>query len=133
MHVKPLIIAAVLAVTQSLSFSQATMPEKHMAVFEKYCLDCHDAETEKGKLNMEALSFEISKDIPTAETWQKILNALNSGEMPPEDKKQVSDEEKTALLDDLSNQMVEARKILSDNGGVITLRRLNRREYQNTL
>ncbi|MEO0417088.1 MAG: DUF1587 domain-containing protein, partial [Verrucomicrobiota bacterium] len=47
--------------------------------------------------------------------------------------KQISDEEKTDFLRDLSELMVDARDILSDSGGVITLRRLNRREYANTI
>jgi len=51
--------------------------------------------------------------------------------MPPTDARQIADADKAALLEDLSVQMVKARNILS--GGEITLRRLNRREYQNTL
>ena len=111
----------------------ARMPEKHFALFEKYCLNCHDADTEKGKVNLEGLSFEISRDIPTAQLWDDILAAMNSKEMPPEDKKQVPDDEKAAFLSKLSEQMVVARSILSDSGGEITMRRMNRREYQNTL
>ena len=112
---------------------RAVMPEKHIAVFKQYCFDCHDAESREGKLNLEELSFEVSRDIPTAEWWSKILAALNAGEMPPMDAEQISNAEKAALLEDLSQQMVTARQILSDSGGVITIRRLNRREYQNTL
>lgn len=33
----------------------------------------------------------------------------------------------------LSNTMVAARKLLGDTGGVITMRRLNRREYIHTI
>lgn len=57
-----------------------------------------------------------------------MLNALNSGEMPPEDEKQPSPAEKEAFLADLSRQLVIARKLLADTGGEITMRRLNRRE-----
>jgi hypothetical protein len=95
-------------------------------------MDCHDAETEKGKVNLEDLSFEIS-DVRTAEKWQHVLNSLNAGEMPPEDKKQPKGEEKADFLADLAKTMVLARKALSDSGGTITMRRLNRREYQNTI
>lgn len=111
----------------------AIMPEKYFEVLSTYCMDCHDSVTQEGKINMEELSFTISEDLKTAETWQKLLNAINSGEMPPKDETPISDEEKTALLGDLSVEMVTARKILSDSGGVIAMRRLNRREYQNTL
>ncbi|GAA4446734.1 DUF1592 domain-containing protein [Novipirellula rosea] len=109
------------------------MPKKHFEVLRTYCFDCHDSASREGQLNLESLSLEISQDIPTAEWWSKILAALNAGEMPPMDAEQITDNEKAALLEDLSVQMVKARNILSDSGGEITLRRLNRREYQNTL
>lgn len=81
---------------------RALMPQKHAAVFKKYCLDCHDSETQEGKVDLETISFEISEDIPTAERWAKILNAINSGEMPPRDAEPISDTDKTAFLKDLS-------------------------------
>ena len=111
----------------------ARMPMKHRALFERYCFDCHDAETEKGNVNLEALSWEISADNATADRWKHILNTINSGEMPPPKKKQIPPGEKAAFLKDLSEQMVVARKVLSDDGGYIALRRLNRREYANSV
>jgi len=112
---------------------QAVMPEKHAAVFKTYCYDCHSSDTKEGGVDLKAISFQISRDIPTAELWAKVLNAINSGEMPPEDAEPTSAAEKLTFLEDLSTQMVVARRILSDSGGVITMRRLNRREYQNTM
>ncbi len=110
----------------------AHMPEKHFAFFESHCVDCHDDVNTEGSLDLYEVDFDLST-IQSAETWQKILNSINSGEMPPEDKKQPSDEDKTAFLEDLSQQLVEARALLSDTGGEITMRRLNRREYENTI
>ena len=109
------------------------MPQQHIAIFKKYCFECHDAENQEGKLDLVHLSFEISKDASTAEHWDNILAALNSKEMPPEDATQIPDGEKAAFLKVLSEQMVLARNILGDSGGEITLRRMSRREYQNTL
>jgi hypothetical protein len=115
------------------SVRQAEMPLRHAAVFKKYCYDCHDASSEEAGVNLEEIPFVISRDMETAGLWSKVLNAINSGEMPPPDSEPISDDEKTDFLESLSNEMVLARKILSDNGGQITLRRLNRREYQNTI
>lgn len=112
--------------------TRAALPEKHWAFFQSYCVDCHNADKQKGKMRLDDVPFAVG-DIPTAERWQKILNVLNAGEMPPEEEKQPAAAEKTALLEDLSQMMVVARKQLSDQHGVITLRRLNRREYQNTM
>ena len=111
---------------------EVELPKKHFALIDSYCLDCHDAETQKGKVNLEALSFKVTT-IKQAEIWQKVLNAMNSGEMPPKKKSQPKNAEKADFLDDLAQTMVLARKKLSDSGGKITMRRLNRREYHNTI
>ncbi len=111
---------------------EARLPDKHRAFFKAHCLDCHDSETREGKVDLETLSFRITT-IEQAELWQKVLNALNAGEMPPEDSEQPGNTEKADFLDDLARTMVTARQALSDSGGKITMRRLNRREYHNTI
>ena len=110
----------------------ARMPAKHRAFFKANCLQCHDAETQEGKVNLQDLSFDLNS-LETAEAWQKVLGAINAGEMPPKGETQPDAASKTSFLEDLSKQMVVARKILSDSGGRITMRRLNRREYVNTV
>jgi hypothetical protein len=110
----------------------AVFPKKNFEVIDKYCIDCHDAGLKKGKVNLEDLSFDIHS-IEQAELWQKVYNAVGSGEMPPEDEDQLQNKEKADFLDDLANTMVVARKSLSDTGGQIAMRRLNRREYGNTI
>ena len=110
----------------------AVMPLAHKALFKTHCLECHDAETREGKVDLENLSFDLG-DIKTAEVWQKVLGAINSGDMPPKDSEQIASKAKSQFLEDLSAKIVTARKLLSDSGGVITMRRLNRREYANTM
>ena len=121
-----------LSAAVALAATEAVMPESQRAFFKSYCVSCHNAEKQKGKTRLDDIPFAIA-DIPTADRWQKILGAVNSGEMPPEDEKQPKPQEKLAFLETLSKQMVVARKALSDTGGTITLRRLNRREYVNTM
>lgn len=118
--------------TGAASERKAVFPDKHKAFLDKYCMDCHDADTEKGEVNLEDLPFHI-QTIEHAERWQGVLNAINSGEMPPEKKKQPESNEKADFLESLSNTMVDARKVLSDSGGKITMSRLNKREYQNSI
>ncbi len=106
--------------------------DRHRALLKEHCQGCHGAERQKGKFRVDDLSFSLS-DLPTADRWQKILNVLNAGEMPPEEENPLPRTLKTEFLDELSNTMVAARRTLSDQRGVITMRRLNRREYRNTL
>lgn len=112
--------------------AEVTMPGEHRALLKTHCYQCHNADKQKGRVRLDDLPLTIA-NVETAERWQKILNALNAGEMPPEDEDPLPNDAKTEFLDDLSNLMVAARDRLSDQGGSGTLRRLNRREYQNTL
>ncbi len=110
----------------------AVLDARHRAFFRSYCTDCHNAEKQKGKVRLDDIAFTLDS-VEKADLWQKVLNSLNAGEMPPEDEKQPAAAEKTDLLDDLSRTLVAARTTLSDSGGKITMRRLNRREYKNTI
>ena len=120
--------------TSTLSGAElrAIVPEKHLDLMFDYCMDCHNADTQKGKVNLEDLPLEVDT-LQHAELWQKVLDVMNSGEMPPENKRQPEKVAKADFLEDLAKTMVLARKKLSDSGGQITMRRLNQREYHNTI
>lgn len=111
---------------------KAIFDEKQREFFKSYCIRCHNAEKQEGKLRLDDISFTIDS-VEKADRWQKILNQMNSSEMPPEDSKQPERVAKTEFLDLLSRTLVTARKSLVDGGGKITMRRLNRREYKNTI
>ena len=102
--------------------------------FTSFCIECHNDKKKKGgvSLDRQGLPFEI-KDIKTAHQWQKILTSINSKEMPPEDERQPNPLEKAAFLEMLSGKLVEVRKVLGDSGRKAVLRRLNNREYQNSI
>ena len=111
---------------------QARLDSKHRAFLKDYCIDCHRAGKEKGKVRLDDIAFTLDS-VARADLWQKVLNQVNSGEMPPEDEKQPDKLAKTDFLEALSGTLVTARQSLGDVHGKITMRRLNRREYKNTI
>jgi len=118
-----------------ISAEVATPPrleEKHRPFLRDYCIECHNEQKPKGKLRLDDISFTLDS-VESADRWQKILNQLNSGEMPPETAKQPERVAKADFLDALARTLVTARKSLGDVQGSITMRRLNRREYKNTI
>ncbi|MEI6713272.1 MAG: DUF1592 domain-containing protein [Verrucomicrobiota bacterium] len=127
-----LFAAVFLTATNALPANEAVVPEKHRQFFNSYCTECHNADKQKGKLRLDNVSMKLDS-VETAERWQKILNQINSGEMPPDDAKQPEKRAKTEFLDSVANTLVLARKTLSDQHGNITMRRLNQREYKNTI
>ena len=112
--------------------AQVILPKSIEPFFENYCFDCHDADTAKADLDLEGLSRSIV-DVADAENWQDILDQLNSGEMPPKKKTQPSKDELAKVVGDLTESLQSAQLMLKDSGGEITLRRINRREYESTI
>jgi len=125
-------VSGIGSVAQAANVPVAVIPEQHREFFKTYCVDCHNEQTAEGNLRLDNVSFSL-ESVETAERWQKILNQLNSGDMPPEESGQPGHEEKIELLDVVAHALVAARRSLGDVGGRITMRRLNRREYKNTI
>jgi hypothetical protein len=125
-------VVLLLCTSYSLKAIEARMDEKQRQFFREYCTECHDEKKQKGQVRLDNIPLELNS-VELAERWQKILNQLNSGEMPPDDSRQPEKRAKTEFLDALSNTLVAARKTLSDQHGKITMRRLNQREYKNTI
>ena len=126
------IVCTVAPLNAAASDARAVIAGRHRPLLEQHCFKCHGAEAQEGGVRLDDLPLEIG-DVQTAERWAKVLAVLNAGEMPPKDETQPAAQPKTDFLADLSQAMVVARKSLSDQHGAITMRRLNRREYANTL
>lgn len=126
------IIPLLLASAALAAPPQAALDAKHRAFLKDNCLTCHNAEKQKGKVRLDDIAFTVDS-VEKADLWQKVLNSVNAGEMPPEDEKQPQPAAKTDFLEALSQTLVTARRVLGDSGGKIVVRRLNRREYANTI
>ena len=102
-------------------------------VLEKHCFKCHGPEKQKSDLRLDTLTPDLLNDRPAAETWHDVLNAMNLGEMPPEDEPRLSDKDRTALIGWLTIEVKRAAEAQRKTGSGAVLRRLNRLEYNNTM
>jgi mono/diheme cytochrome c family protein len=129
----PVVMACwVCAIPCAAAAPQAVIDARHRELLQAHCQRCHGADAQESGVRVDDLPLTVDT-IAAAERWQKVLNVLNSGEMPPKDELQPDRAAKADFLDDLATAMVTARKALADQGGRIAMRRLNRREYKNTL
>src|SRR4051794_22470588 len=55
------------------------------AFLERYCFECHDADSAKGGLDLTALKFDTS-DPKVFSKWVKVHDRVRDGEMPPKKK-----------------------------------------------
>ncbi|MEM1442382.1 MAG: DUF1587 domain-containing protein, partial [Verrucomicrobiota bacterium] len=110
------------------TFAQVSeLPEHFDTFLVTYCLDCHDKQSEKGDINLDFLEIDWTEP-QAAVLWGKAWNMIESGDMPPENKKQPSEEEVLAVVDWLGDELLE-----NDKPGGTVIRRLSKEEYENSV
>jgi hypothetical protein len=92
------------------------------------CASCHGDETAEGGLNLVALSTDLTRPA-VQQKWERIHDRVAAGEMPPRDAEGLAADERLRFTNRLAEQLTEAHA--AERGTV--LRRLNRREYANTM
>ncbi len=99
---------------------------------ENHCYDCHDARRHKADLNLE--KFQTVDDVAAnADTWDEVLFKLRTGEMPPEDEIRPDPGDLARVTGWIADRIEEADARAVPDPGRITVRRLNRAEYNNTI
>ncbi|MBI5772210.1 MAG: DUF1592 domain-containing protein [Verrucomicrobia bacterium] len=100
-------------------------------LLEKYCYDCHGAKKAKADLALHGYRdlAAIQKD---RKVWEKVMHNIRSREMPPEDKPQPTQEQRDQMAEWIESELFNVDCSKPDPGRV-TLRRLNRAEYNNTI
>ena len=101
---------------------------KDRAFLQRHCFDCHAGETQEGGLDLEKLGGDLA-DAGQFARWEQVHDRIASGEMPPQDSKQPPADERSAFVKTLAADLTTAH---AARKGTV-LRRLNRREYENTL
>ena len=97
----------------------------------KYCSACHGRKAQEADIAFDKYPSAASvRQDP--DTWNSVKEMLDFGAMPPEDQKQPTNEERSLLTNWIEATLQSKSKNLSDPGRV-TIRRLNRAEYDNTV
>lgn len=130
-------VAIMLALAAAMTSADAAVPTArmeagHAAFLKTNCGKCHAGADNESGVRLDDLPLEIATT-EVADRWQKVMNVLNSGEMPPEDEPQPERGAKTEFLADLAQELVVARKVIGEQGTKQIIRRLNKREYKNTI
>lgn len=110
-------------------FHSSAIAADHVEVrgmFRTHCIECHGADTQEAGIRLDNLAFP-SPQLDNAHVWSRVVNAIERGEMPPDYQDQPSAEEKKQLI----GQIVQT--VSSSVQRPISLRRMNRQEYENTI
>lgn len=98
----------------------------------RYCVGCHGEKKQNGDRRFDVLSPTITDDNSLVD-FQDILDQLNLGEMPPSDAPQPTDAERQVVIRLLTSQIQQFHESSQATASQTVLRRLNSREYRNTI
>ena len=109
-----------------VAFEQQVAP-----LLDKYCYSCHGHGKHKGDLALDTYK-SLDQIVADSATWAKVLQNLNTHVMPPEKKPQPTLSER-----ELITRWIEVEIFKCDcdkpDPGRVTIRRLNRAEYNHTI
>ena len=112
--------------------AEVQLNETVLPVLREYCWDCHGDSEAKGGVNFDAHT-NLMAVLRDRGTWERVIQTVRSGEMPPKKKKaQPNTEVRTHLVGWIERTLFPIDPSRPDPGRV-TLRRLNRVEYNNTV
>ena len=66
------------------------------AFLKNYCVKCHGADKPKGDVRLDRLALRVTGE--NHELWEEVVHNLQRGDMPPEDAKQPTEDERRAFL-----------------------------------
>lgn len=128
-----------LALAPALPAQQPPVPQKRepfekviSPFFSQHCYGCHSAAVKTADLNLEA--YQTAASITQhRERWEKILQKLSTGAMPPQPMPRPGDAETQAVVRWIQEEFETADRQMKPAAGRVTARRLNRTEYNKTV
>jgi hypothetical protein len=126
-----ILLFALFPVATSLGDPPTTYREKIKPILEKHCFDCHANGEKEGGVAFDGFATD---EALTADRklWNRVLRIRRAGVMPPADHEKLTDADSKALEEWIKYSVFQIDPKNPDPG-TITVRRLNRVEYRNTI
>ncbi len=110
----------------------AALPSEIGSFLNTWCVKCHGPQKQKADARFDTLAGDIHDD-GTLVDYQDILDQLNLEAMPPEEAAQPPAEQRRQVIDWFTQRVQTHHAGRSPSGQGTVLRRLNSREYRNTI
>jgi len=121
---------SILLLAAIVGFSHAAEPFE--GFLQKHCIACHGPEKTKGELRLDQLSRDFKSGVD-GQVWAEVVEKINAGEMPPENKAQPTADEIGKVIAQLDVRIREGRAARMAARPAVAHYRLSRQEYQNTV
>lgn len=96
------------------------------------CFDCHGSDTQEAELRVDTLNPDLIHG-GDVNWWLEVMDVLGNGEMPPEGEADLSNEQRSRVIDWLSRELQVASQVRRNEKGHSSFRRLSRYEYKYAL
>ncbi len=129
----PILILLSAAVASAADLGKVSFEKDILPIIEDNCFSCHGDGEAKGDLSLDG--FKTASDVHRGyKIWEKVRKLVLANEMPPENKKKRPDAKQRALLADWTRHTLDTfYRTAPPDPGRVTVRRLNRAEYNNTI
>jgi len=108
----------------------ASWKKNGLPIMQAYCSDCHNRDFQEGGLDLSP--FETLDNLSTSEV-KRVLEMVRFGAMPPEDYDVPETDERKELVAALEATLFSSTCDTQPKAGKVTVRRLNRAEYNNSI
>ena len=127
------LMAGSTAATAALDPAKASFLKDILPLLEDHCYTCHGDGQTKGGLALD--EFQTEKDVHHGyKIWEQIRKLVAAGEMPPEGRKNRPDGKERDLLAGWARHSLDNfYRTAPPDPGRVTVRRLNRNEYNNVV
>ena len=107
--------------------------EEVKPILSRTCVQCHGPKKQKAKFRVDTLNPDLLKGKDVS-WWLEVFDVIGNGEMPPEDAKvQLTDVEKTRIINWLSGEIQLASQVRRSEQGHTSFRRMTRYEYNDVM
>ena len=128
-----ILILVLVAFTANPGEKDTTDFSKNGALFlEQYCFSCHAGDQPAAELSLDSYTDNHSL-IKDREVWDRVLDMVETTQMPPEDNEQPPMEELESFVAHIEAIFEHADRTAKPDPGRVTVRRLNKVEYRNTV
>jgi cytochrome c551/c552 len=101
-------------------------------IVSKTCVACHNAGLQSGGVNL--MEFTSAATVASNRpAWEKVLQKVRAGEMPPKGVPRPPQPKMDAMVAYLQGEFDKADRNAKPDPGRVTVRRLNRTEYSNSV
>lgn len=125
--------SAAAALDEAVASEPVTFEGRIQPLLQKYCYDCHGDKKQRAGLNLEKSKTEQTI-LEGRKVWERAAAMIRTREMPPAKREpQPTQEERDLLFQWITETTSKIDCAATHDPGRVTIRRLNRFEYNNTI